>query len=71
MHFHNHLTLSQADLVRPAIVWPPLAHGSGSQWVIGREVGAPHAAMKELVVVTLEDSSVELKPQEPLRRRRF
>jgi len=71
MYSHNHLALSQPDLVKPAVVWPPLAHAFGSRWVIGREVGAPHLATKELVVVTLEDGSIELKPREPLRRRRF
>ena len=37
--------------------------------MIGREPGAPNTPTEELVIVALEEGSVEPKPREPLRRR--
>ena len=45
------------------------ANSSRKSFTIGREPGAPHAPREELAIVALEESSVEPKPREPLRRR--
>ena len=39
--------------------------------MIGREPGAPHAPREELVIIALEEVSVEPKPRELLQRRRL
>ena len=44
------------------------ANSSRKSFTIGREPGAPHAPREELVIVALEEGSVEPKPREPLRR---
>ncbi|KAF0929551.1 hypothetical protein E2562_021777 [Oryza meyeriana var. granulata] len=49
----------------------PRVSCSGTRWAIWRVPGAPDAGREELVVVSLEDVTVELKPWEPLRRRRL
>ena len=45
------------------------ANSSRKSFMIGREPGSPHASREELVIVALEEGSVEPKPREPLRRR--
>ena len=47
------------------------ANSSRKTFKIGRDPGAPHAPREELVIIALEEGSVEPKPREPLRRRRL
>ena len=61
----------QPNFVWPVVVWPSPAHNFGSWWAIGRVAGAPHAAREELVIVVLEDGSIEPKPREPHCHRRL